>query len=95
MNTIKLNNLTLEVEAYNKNTYFSDESINSSGSCQVITNDITALNTLAQETITSIQIYHNETLIYDLQDIDCTITSISEYLSTEKMNINVSFTFNI
>lgn len=94
MNTIKFNNNTFEVESYSKNTYFNEDSISSNGSCQIITNNITGLNELAEETITAIQIYHDETLIYDLQDIECKINSISEYLNGDRVSIGLSFTFD-
>ncbi len=94
MNTIKFNNTVFEVESYNKNTYFNEDSISSNGSCQIITNNIIELNELAQETITTIQIYHNETLIYDLQNIECKINSVSEYLNGDRVSIGLSFIFD-
>ena len=95
MNTIKFNNLVLEVESYNKNTYFQEDSITSNANCSVKISDITALNELAQDTITSIQIYHDETLIYDLQDISAKITGISEYLNGNIVSISLSLVFDI
>lgn len=94
MNTIKFNNLTLQVESYNKNTYFDGATVNSTASCSVVTSDLTALNELAEGTITTIQIYHDDTLIYDLQDINCRITNISEYLSEARMNITINLVFD-
>ena len=95
MNTIKFNNTTFEVFSYNKNTYFGGESINSNASCSIKVTDMATLNALTSVPITSLQIYYNETLIYDLQDISAKIDSISEYLNTERMEISVNLTFDM
>ena len=95
MNKIKLNQLEIEVESYNKNTYFSNGTISSSGSCSVNTNDMTALTELAKNSINTIQIYNNDdVLIYDLQNANANIDNIGEYLNGDRMNININFTFN-
>lgn len=94
MNTIKINNLELTVESYNKNTYFNGQTIASNATCNVVTSDINALHELMEEEITSIQIFYNETLIYNLQNITARIESINEYLNTDRMNININFTFS-
>ena len=94
MNTIKFNNTELQVESYNRNTYFSGDTINSNASCVIKTDDATALNALAQTTITALQIYHNDTLIYDLQDIEAHIDNINEYLNNDTMTISVNLTFD-
>ena len=95
MNTIKFNDTVFQVESYNKNTYFEGESVNSNGTCNIITSDATALNALAEDEITSIQIYHDEELIYDSQNIKCSITSINEYLNGDHMNIQISLIFDL
>lgn len=95
MNKIKFNNVEVTLEGYNRTTYFSDGSISSNGSCNIITDDMTELNELAQDTITSIQIYSNDTLIYDLQDIDAKINTISEYLNGDRISISISLVFNM
>lgn len=95
MNTIKFNNTEFTVLSYNKNTYFSGDIISSDASCSIITNDISNLNTMAQEPITTLQIYHNDTLIYNLQDINAHITYISEYLNDEAMSITINLTFDM
>ena len=94
MNTIKINNLELTVESYNKNTYFNGQTIASNATCNVITSDITTLHELMEEEITSIQIFYEGTLIYNLQNITARIESINEYLNTDRMNININFTFD-
>ena len=94
MNTIKLNNTTFEIENYNRNTYFGGETINSTGSCSLTNADIADVNELGSTTITTLQIYHDNTLIYDLQDINAKIDSINEYLNGDRVSISVSFTFS-
>lgn len=93
MNTIKFNNHTYEVFAFNKNTYFNDGVISSNGGCQIKTSDITSLQTLGTETIETLQIYHDDTLIYDLQNLNGKLNSIDEYLSEDHININLNFNF--
>ena len=94
MNKIKFNNIELEVESYNKNTYLSEDAIVSNAGCQVILTDMTLVKTLMQENINSIQIYHDDTLIYNLTNIHARVESVSEYLNVERMNINISLTFS-
>ena len=93
MNTIKLNEVEMQVDGYNKNTYLSGDTITSNASCSVRTNNITALNELMTTPIESIQIYHDNTLIYDLDDINARVDNINEYLNEDHMNINVNLTF--
>ena len=95
MNTIKFNNHTYEVLSFNKNTYFGGESISSSSNCQIKTADITSLHALATEKIETLQIYHDNTLIYDLQNLNGNLTSIDEYLSEDRVNISLNFNFII
>ena len=95
MTTIKFNNTEFEVEAYSRNTYFNGETIASSGSCTLKTNDIAELNTLMETTITFIQIKYDDTVIYTLEDIDAKIDSINEYLTGDRISITISMTFNI
>lgn len=94
MNIIKFNNVEFEVIGYNKNTYFSDDTITSSASCQIIVADMDVLNNLANTAITSLQILHDGNIIYNLSDISAHIESISEYLNVDKMDISVSLRFN-
>ena len=54
MNKIKFNNAEYEINSYNKNTYFGGESMNSTANCTLVTTDVTGLNALAAETITSL-----------------------------------------
>ena len=96
MNTIKFNNTEFELESYNRNTYFNlDGSMNSNAGCSIITDNVLELNTLAETPITSLQIFHDEELIYNLQNINININSISEYLNNDKIDISMNMTFNI
>ena len=93
MNTIKLNDLELEVTGYSKNIYFNDNIMSSNASCQVVTNNSEAIVNLAKETITSIQIKHDNEVIYDLPDINAKVTSINEYLNINKVDVNMALAF--
>lgn len=94
MNKIKFNSLEMEVLDYNKNTYLTGQTVQSSASCNVISSDMSALNALMNTTITSIEIYHDGILIYDLKDINCKISNINEYLSDNHMNVSLSLIFD-
>ena len=95
MNTIKFNNnVEVEVDSYNKNTYFSGTEIISNGSCSVICDNTDALMELGQEKITNISIYHDDTLIYNLQNIHAHIDNINEYLNGDRVSVGISLTFD-
>ena len=95
MNTIKLNNVTLELESYGRSTSFNGAEMESNANCDVITSNINALFELAQLPITTLQIYHDNNLVYDLQNINCVIASISEFFNGERMNISLSLKFTM
>lgn len=92
MNKIKFNDVEFEVESYNKNTYFHEE-LSSNGNCSIITDNMDALNALAEVPITSLQILHDGEVIYNLHDINAKIDNINEYLSGDRMSINVNLIF--
>lgn len=92
MNKIKFNDVEFEVESYSKNTYFNNE-LSSNGNCSIITDDMDALNALANVPITSLQILHDGEVIYNLHDINAKIDNINEYLSGDRMSINVNLIF--
>ena len=92
MNKIKFNDIEFEVESYSKNTYFHEE-LSSNGNCSIITDDMDALNALAEVPITSLQILHDGEVIYNLHDINAKIDTINEYLSGDRMSINVNLIF--
>lgn len=94
MNTIKFNQAEFQVDSYNRSTYFSGNTMNSTASCTIVTSDIASLNAVAQTSITLLQIYHNETLIYDLQNIQAHIDNINEYLNGESISISINLTFD-
>ena len=93
MNIIKLGQTELEITSYNRNTYFNGTDISSTATCAVKTDNIAALNAMVGTTIDLIQIYHDNTLIYNLPDISATIDSISEYLSDDYINISLNIPF--
>ena len=95
MNTIKFNDTTFLVESYNRTTSFAGEVITSTGYCLIFTDDISALEALADTTITSIQIYHDNELIYNLTDASVHIENINEYLNVDKMFVNVNLIFDM
>lgn len=95
MNTIVFNgDASFGVESYNKTTTFEGENVNSSGYASLITTDIDALTAVAQAPITSIQILHDGDSIYNSTNLNAQITNINEYLSDNRISVNISFIFN-
>lgn len=94
MNVIKLNNLEVEVESYNKNTYLNDGVVMSTAYCTLKTNDTTALNAMMLETITSIEIKHDGTVIYSLGNLNARIDSITESLTEDRVVVNLNLAFS-
>ena len=94
MNTIVFNNdATFELEAFNKNTTISGSTLTSTGNATIYTSNIDDIMALALETITSIQILFDEDVIYNSTNLTCKLNSISEYLSGNRVNIQLSFNF--
>lgn len=95
MNTIKLNNSEFEITGFNRNTYFQDGTVSSTAICDIRLSDISVLQALAAVTITSLQIKHNNDIIYNLADISARITNIGEYLNTDCINTTIGLTFDM
>ena len=95
MNKIKFDNTEFEVLNYSKTTYFNNESINSNGSCSILTDNIGTVNELAENPIDTIQIYHDDELIYNLQNANAHIDNTNEYFNGERMDISINLTFDI
>lgn len=94
MNKIKLNNTEFEITSYSKNLSISEGNINESGYCELFSPDAEDLNALINVPITTIQIYYNSLLIYELNNISAHIVSINEYLSMDHMNVNMNLIFD-
>lgn len=95
MTTIKFNDNAWEVASYSKNTYFNGETITSNASCGLKVTNTNELQAMAPEPITTIKILKDDTVIYDLEDIDARIENINEYLDTDHMSVTVNLIFNI
>jgi len=95
MNTIKLNTTEFEVEAFNKNTYFTGTTIMSNANCSIKLIDVSALSALIPLTITSIQIKHNNDVIYNLSDIEAKIDSTVDYLNNDHITTTINLTINM
>lgn len=95
MNTIKFNNTTtFEILNYNRSVVFENNNISASAICAIVASDVSDFNALAGETITQIQIFHDGTLIYNLNNTSASIYSINEYLDIDKMNISFNLIFD-
>ena len=107
MNTIKLNNeYEYEINNYSRNINFysitptlesqqATEGINSNAYFTITSKNVSDLDDLSQETITSIEIFYNETSIYKLENVNAKVESINENLNTDQMIINVNLKFII
>ena len=94
MNVIKLNNKEFEVESYTKNTNFTGDTITSNGYCSFKNVNIEDLNELAETTITTIEILHDNVSIYKIENLNAKISDINESLGEDRMFININFIFN-
>ena len=92
MTKIKFNEVELGLESYNKNTTFSNGIMNSVASCTV-TDNIDGLMDVAAEEITSVVITNDDAVIYSLTDTHAHIDNINEYLTDNRVIINVNMTF--
>ena len=88
MNVIKLNNTEFPVTSYNKSTNFYEGSITSTAYMAI-------LNALAEAPVTSIEIYHENTKIYDTGEVNAHIDNITESMGDDQMFVTVNMTFNI
>lgn len=93
MNTIKFNNEEFEVNSFNKSTYFNGQ-LTSAATCSLENTSLEILEPLLTTHITSLQIYHNDTLIYNLSNIDAKVDTINEILEDDRMGISLNITFN-
>ena len=94
MNTIIFNGTaTFGVENFNKNTSFEGETVISSGYANLIVADMDDLTAVAQDTITSIQIKHDNDVIYNSSNLTARISVINEYLNMDRMSVSVNFNF--
>ncbi len=93
MNYLKLNDFQCEVISFNKYTNFNENAMTGTCNCQVVTADITGLQNVGLNTITEIQIIHNEDVIYDLKSIQANIVSINENLVDDHIDILLSISF--
>jgi len=95
MSTIKFNNATFTLESFNKNTYFGGETITSTANCVILNEDPTDLMALANTPITSIQIYREQELIYNSQNINAHLDNTNEFYDGNRMVVSIGLTFDI
>ena len=93
MNQIKLNNATFDVVNFNRSTNFTGDKMVSNGFCSIRTTEMDTLNELAKYPITSIQIYHDEELIYQANNLNGKIVAIDEILNQNAVAVSVNMTF--
>ena len=90
MNTIKINDLVLELINYSKNTNFIENHFRYSIACTVNTNITSEIEALLLETITSIEIYVKDNLIYELKNISGKIENLNEYFVSDHMATTIN-----
>lgn len=98
MAKIILNNEEFNFLGYNRNTYFTGDSMNSTAYITTMSGDNlnSKLQSLAQNSIESIVIkMEDNTVIYSLNNIDAKINSIDEsYNGIDAVNTNLNIQFN-
>ena len=98
MNIIKLNDTEFPIVSFNRNIYFYTNTVSSTASCDLGT--MTPINqdkidALSKTVITSLQIYHDDELIYNLSDIHAFINNINDMLSEDHIVTTINLTFDI
>lgn len=93
MNQIKFNDFQCEVISFNKYTNFDQNGMSGNCSCQIVTDNLSGLQELGQQGITSMQIFHDEALIYNLENIEAHLTYINESLNNDHIDITLSINF--
>ena len=91
MNTIKFNETECTLFSFNKNTYFNNGEMSGNITCEVETENVTALHDLGEEPVTSIVITHDEEVIYNVTEMYAQLISINEYLADDKIHITLNF----
>ena len=93
MNYIKFNDYQCELIGFNKYTNYDENGMVSSCNCQVATSDVTGLQEVGLNGISSIQILHDNEVIYNLTNINARISSINETLAEDHIDITLSINF--
>ena len=91
MNTIKFNETECTLLTFNKNMYFNNGVVSGNLTCEVETSDMTSLQALSEIPVTSIEIEHDEEIIYNVSDTYARLSSINEYLSEDRIHITLNF----
>ena len=95
MTKIKLNNEEFEINTFTRTTFFGDEAVKSFANFEVVSLDLEKMTALAANIITVLQIYHNNDLIYDLQNTNIHIDNVNDLLNNDTVTTTVNLTFNI
>jgi len=95
MTKIKLNNDEFQITAFTRTTYFRDDGVSSFANFDAVNLDLDQISILAQNPVTALQIYHNNELIYDLQNISVHIDNVNDSLEDEVISTKVNLTFDI
>lgn len=95
MNYIKFNNYQCEVMSFSKYTTFTAESASGNCNCQVICVNSTELQDLGMTPITSIQIIHDEEVIYNVDHISARVTTLNETLVDDHVETYITLEFNL
>lgn len=93
MNYIKLNDMQMQVISFNRYVNFNNGVMSGSCNCQVVTSDLSGLQELGTTPVTSIQIIHDDQIIYNLTDIETHVASINETLVEDHIDISLTFDF--
>ena len=90
---IKLNEEEFEITSFNKLTYFYEDGIKSNGNCNIKAYDEETIADLSQEVITTLKIYKDNELIYNLENINAHIEYVNETLVNDDMTTTLNLTF--
>ena len=90
---IKLNNEEFQIISFTKTTYLSASAATDNGNCELINPDVEKLKQLAETPVTSLQIYSDDKLIYELQDTNIQLDYINELLVDDHITTTLIMVF--
>lgn len=90
---IKLNNEEFEISSFTRTVNFSNTQVADTATCNVLDATEEDLTTLAEETITTIEIYNDNNKIYELTNLNARIVNLTEALNNGAIDKMLNITF--
>ena len=90
---LKLNEEEFEITSFNKMTFFTDEGIRKTGSCDIQVDNVATIEEMSEDEITTFEIYNNDDLIYEIEDAHIKFDYLSEVLMDGAIVVTLNLKF--